>query len=81
VEWMEIEYRALITVEMDPNNIKMPQDKLPGNVGLLMKLLKINVDVEELPRLDELSEEEITVNDINDNVVTVKVPKAKSCPY
>jgi hypothetical protein len=76
---MEIESLALITVKMDPNNIKIPRDKLPGNVDLLMKSLKINVDVEELP--DELSEEEVTVIDINDNVVTVKVPKVKSCPY
>jgi hypothetical protein len=79
VEWTEIEPLTLVTVDMDPNNVVMPQNILPGNIELTLNSLRINSNAEELP--EELSEEEVIVIDLNDNEVTVKVPKVKTCPY
>jgi hypothetical protein len=69
----------LVTLEMDPNNIVVPPKVCPTNVKLSLSSLKINTEDKNFP--DEVSEEEITVIDINDNEVTLMVPKVRQCPY
>jgi hypothetical protein len=61
-----------------PASAKMTEKRLK-RIFVYLNSLRINSNAEELP--EELSKEEVTVIDLNDNEETVKVPKVKICPY